>query len=162
MRLAVTTAGKAGFRLEGDCSFGPMWGSPLFALIAPKRLGKPIPLRPSSCGLLLDPSAMIALGPWKLDHRGCLAKGPGDPMGFLPAAPSLSGLRIFGQFAAVGGDFWNRGVYVSNGTHMQIPYLWSKGTGPAVAVVVASGSGAVSASKGRVRKNYGLVMILSP
>ena len=136
-----------------------MWGAPVFALMGAKRLKTPLPLHPPACRLYVDPSAMIALGPWSLDYTGGLA---GASMGILPADPSLSGARFYGQFAAVGGDLWNPGIYLSNGIHMQIPYLWPKGTGPGAAVIVASGAGALTALQGAVKKNYGLVFILSP
>ncbi len=139
-----------------------MWGSPAFVLLGTKKLAKPLPLYPAACKLYLDPAAMLALGPWNLDYKGNLALGGSNPAGFLPSDPSLSGARIYGQFAALGGDPWNRGIYLSNGIHMQIPYLWPKGTGPDTATIVASGAGALTASRGVVKKNYGLVFILSP
>jgi len=162
MKFVWSASGRAGFRLEGACSGGPMWGSPAFAFLGTKRLLNPIPLHPASCGLLLDPSSMVALGPWSLDHTGGLVKGAGDPLGFLPADPMFSGARFYGQFAAVGGDPWNRGIYVTNGVHMQVPVLWAKGKGPATSTVTASGAGALTAVQGKVRKNFGLVFVLSP
>ena len=139
-----------------------MWGSPAFALLGTRKLAKPLPLYPAECKLYLDPAAMLVLGPWSLDYKGSLSLGGSKSMGFLPSDPSLSGARFYGQFAVVGGDPWNPGVYLSNGIHMQIPYMWAKGAGPDTATIVASGAGALTAVQGVVKKNFGLVFILSP
>ncbi len=139
-----------------------MWGGPAFALVGTKRLKNPLPLQPASCRLYLDPAFMLLLGPWSLDYRGSMNLGAGKPAGFLPADPSLSGARFYGQFAAVGGDPWNPGVYLSNGVHMQLPYMWPKGRQPGTATIYAQGPGALTATKGTVKQGFGLVLVLSP
>ena len=160
VELTWSSNSPKGFRIHGSCKSGPMGGSQAFMMLSTGKLARPLPLGKPGCNLFLDLARLLVFGPVTLDYKGDYVWDKNSPAGIIPEDPSLSGLYLYGQWAAVDNDWWKPGIYLSNAVKIQLPYFWQNGRRPDITTIYARGANAHSATSGTLLKNRGLVLLL--